>query len=292
MKIGLRVDVDTFRGTRDGVPALLKILSENNIRATFFFSVGPDNMGRHLWRLLKPAFFLKMLRSKAANLYGWDILLRGTFWSGPIIGVKCGRIMREAAQSGHEIGLHAWDHHKWQAQVERWGVEEAHAEMGRGFEMLSEIIGRQPDCSAAPAWKCTGNVLDAREKFPFVYNSDCRGQSVFLPVVDGKQKKQPQVPVTLPTYDEVVGRGINAESFGDFILSRLREDAINVFTIHAEVEGIALENEFMKFVQKAESLGHEFCPLGEFVKNKSDIPACRMTRGALAGREGWLSVQA
>jgi len=293
MKIGLRVDVDTLRGTRHGVPNLCKIFSAHEIGATFFFSVGPDNMGRHLWRLLKPDFFLKMLRSNAASLYGLDILLRGTFWPGPVIGTRCRPIIRAAAQAGHEIGLHAWDHHKWQAQVEQWDEREVHAELRRGFEMLSEIIGRPVDCSAAPAWKCTENVLAAREKFPFVYNSDCRGQSVFLPVVEGKNLAQPQVPVTLPTYDEVVGRNdIDSESFGDFILPQLREGRLNVFTIHAEVEGIALENEFIKFVQKAKALGHEFCPLGEFVKSKADVPVCRMARGAIPGREGWLSLQA
>ena len=157
--VGLRVDVDTFRGTRDGVPRLLDILGRHAIHATFFFSVGPDNMGRHLWRLLKPAFLIKMLRSRAASLYGWDIILRGTFWPGPLIGKRLAPVIRATRDAGHEVGLHAWDHHYWQARVDRLGAAAIHREIEQGFNALSEILGTAPRCSAAAGWKCPDQAL-------------------------------------------------------------------------------------------------------------------------------------
>lgn len=292
MRIGLRIDVDTFRGTKRGVPALCRLLANHGVSASFFFSVGPDNMGRHLWRLIRPAFFLKMLRTRASSLYGWEILFRGTLWPGPLIGQRLGHIIRSASDAGHEVGLHAWDHHRWQARVEGMGHEEIYHSLNRGFTLLREITGRPPSCSAAPAWKCNDLVLVEKEKFPFAYNSDCRGEEVFYPVVREKALAQPQIPVTLPTYDEVIGRGgITNTNYNAYILSLISPERLNVLTVHAEVEGILCLEMFNRFLEMARSMGARPVPLGDLLAHAREIRPCPMVAGEIQGREGWVSCQ-
>ncbi len=292
MKTGLRIDVDTLRGTRRGVPRLLEVLGRRGIRATFFFSVGPDNMGRHLFRLLRPAFLKKMLRTRAPGLYGWDILLRGTLGPGPDIGRRAGDVIVRTRREGHEVGLHAWDHWAWQVRVARMTPAAVRRVLARGVARLTELTGEAPACSAAPAWQCTETVLLEKEKFPFVYNSDCRGRSIFYPRVAGRRIGQPQVPVTLPTFDERVGRdGMTAEGFNDHLLSRMKPEGLNVLTVHAEVEGIACRSLFESFLEKARRRGVSLVALGELLPAADEIPQGRMETTRVAGREGWLSVQ-
>jgi len=292
MKIGLRIDVDTFRGTKIGVPNLCKILAEQNLNASFFFSVGPDNMGRHLWRLLRPAFFMKMLRSKAANLYGWDILLKGTFLPGPLIGERMADIIAGVSKNGYEIGLHAWDHYHWQVHLDKMDQFTIRHSLEKGYSRLAKITGKPPVCSAVPAWKCSNNVLLEKERFHFNYNSDCRGRSIFYPVVSGKKLSQPQIPVTLPTYDEVIGhKGISVDNYNDYIISRIKPEELNVLTVHAEVEGIFCASVFYQFLKKALSKGISFVPLGKLLHENFSVGSSSIERGKIGGREGWVSVQ-
>jgi undecaprenyl phosphate-alpha-L-ara4FN deformylase len=292
MKIGLRIDVGTFRGTKLGVPNLCRVLAKHSIKGSFFFTVGPDNMGRHLWRLLKPAFLWKMLRTKAAGLYGWDIIFKGTFWPGPIIGPKLAPVIRATSDAGHEIGLHAWDHHAWQAHVESMSRDDISGELKKGFDALTVITGKLPSCSAVPGWKCTKEVFAVKETFPFEYNSDCRGESIFYPVVDGKPLSQPQIPVTLPTYDEVIGHsGIADENYNEYLLSLVKPGKLNVLTIHAEAEGFACLDLFKQFLTIARKKGISFVPLGNLLYDSETVKQNAVICREISGREGWVCCQ-
>jgi len=290
-RVGLRIDVDTLRGTRQGVPRLLTTLARHKTKASFFFTVGPDNMGRHLWRLLKPAFFIKMLRSKAASLYGWDILLAGTFWPGRKIGQALPDVIRATQQAGHEVGLHAWDHYKWQTYVENMSRSAIKSELQNAYGTLKNIMSAEPGCSAAAGWKCTDDVLLAKEEFSFRYNSDGRGHSIFRPVINGFPVT-PQIPVTLPTYDELIGRdGVNDANYNDVLLDMIQEQALNVLTIHAEVEGIICADMFDTFLTRAQERDIHFVPLVELLPDIELIPTGKIKMASQSGREGKICIQ-
>jgi undecaprenyl phosphate-alpha-L-ara4FN deformylase len=290
--VGLRIDVDTFRGTQEGVPNLLRVLAEQHVRGTFFFSVGPDNMGRHLWRLIRPKFLRKMWRTRASRLYGWDILLKGTLGEGPLIGKKLGYVFKDAADEGHELGLHAWDHYRWQTHIERLAGDLIYQELVQGSEVIRQNTGAFPVCSAAPGWRSTDDVLLEKSKLPFRYNSDCRGISVFYPVVRGKTLSQAQIPTTLPTYDEVLGRdGVSQENYNHHLMTLMKPKSLNVLTIHAEVEGISCFDLFRLFLEKLRIQGGQVVPLGELLPPVAEIGTGMIVRQRIEGREGWLSAQ-
>ncbi|HSM99012.1 MAG TPA: polysaccharide deacetylase family protein, partial [Gallionella sp.] len=109
-QLALKIDVDTYRGTREGVPRLVELLQTYNAQATFFFSLGPDHTGRAIKRVFRPGFLGKVSRTSVLEHYGIKTLLYGTLLPAPDIGAKCADILRMVRDAGFEVGIHCYDH--------------------------------------------------------------------------------------------------------------------------------------------------------------------------------------
>lgn len=126
--------------------------------------------------------------------------------------------------------------------------------------------------------------------FNFVYNSDCRGTRPFRPQLPDGRLGTVQIPVTLPTWDEVIGSGVSRADYNGFILDNiLRHQGVPVYTIHAEVEGIALSEMFADLLTEARRRGIRFCPLSELLpQDVAQLPVGKIVRGmSLVVKAGW-----
>ena len=112
-------------------------------------------------------------------------------------------------------------------------------------------------------------------------------------MVNGEKLPQLQIPVTLPTYDEALGRdGVTDANYNEFQLSLLKPDELNVLTIHAEAEGGRCAAQFDSYLTEVIKRGYRVVPLGEIAAEVRDsAPDGAMELAPFPGREGKLAVQ-
>lgn len=290
--IALKVDVDTYAGTRDGVPRLLDILGRFGIRATFYFSMGPDNSGKTIRRIFKKGFLAKQLRTGAPSAFGLKTLLYGTLLPAPMIAASFPDILRRAEQQGHEPGIHCWDHVEWHDHLPVMPEKNAAMELGRASALFEEIFGHPASTTAAPGWMVTADSLDIQDSLHLLYCSDARGYAPFYPVMEGNRFSTLQIPTTWPTMDEILGEnGINSETVNEHYLSMLKP-GLNVHTIHAEMEGKAIAPVFIDLLERLRGQGVRFITLAEAaVEYAANAPDHMIFMGEIAGRAGIVAIQ-
>jgi len=291
--ISLKVDVDTYVGTRDGVPHLLEILERFGIRATFYFSMGPDNSGKAVRRIFtRKGFLKKMLRTRAPSVYGLRTLLYGTLLPAPQIAASFPDVLREAARKGHEVGIHCWDHVKWHDYLPWFPKPVTAMELGRASALFEEILGRRTRTTAAPGWTVSPDSLEIQDAMGLDYCSDSRGIAPFFPVMDGRRFRTLQVPTTWPTMDELLGEGdITATNINDHYLTLVRP-GLNVHTIHAELEGNVLAPQFSDLLERLTRLGMRFVTLAEAAAEYGLVAAdAPLAMRELPGRAGRVAIQ-
>jgi undecaprenyl phosphate-alpha-L-ara4FN deformylase len=196
LKLALKIDVATLRGTRDAVPRLLEILERHQAGATFLFSLGPDRSG---WR--------------------------GKLPPAPQLGRCCEDVMRKVRDAGFEVGVHAWDAAWWKS-ADASDDHRTGWQMQLAVQRFQEVFGEAPQVHGAPGWHMNVHAFRRTQSMGFLYSSDTLGTHPYIPVVRAEIVACPQLPTTLPTLDQRPPEKILERTAAE------QED--HVFTLHAD----------------------------------------------------------
>lgn len=302
MQLALKVDIDTLRGTREGIPVLLRLLDAQRAQATFLFSLGPDHTGRAIRRIFRPGFLGKVQRTSVLQHYGLRTLLYGTLLPGPDISRRAAEQMRSVRAAGHEIGVHCFDHILWQDFVTRRDAAWARAQLRAAIERFVDVFGEPPRVHGAAGWQVTEAALAAEEEMGFLYASDTRGTAPFVPLLGARRSRCAQLPTTLPTLDELLGTAdLHAGNVHERLLALTDPTApknaaapspAHVFTLHAELEGLRLAPVLQRLLEGWRVQGYELMAMRTLLAGLSidALPAARVELGTVPGRSGTLAV--
>lgn len=291
-RVALKVDCDTYVGTREGIPRLLETFAVRGIRATFYFTLGPDRSGVAARRVFtQPGFLRKMLKSRAASLYGFPTVLYGTLLPAPRIGERCEAQMRSCRLAGHDTGVHGWDHVGWHDALDRWSSEKIRTEAGKAHEEYLRILGAPAESSAAPGWTANARSLEFEETRNLRFTSNSRGGRPFFPSSGGRTFTTLEVPSTLPTLDETLAwDSLRDGDDAQLAWFRGAVRGTEVHTVHTEVEGRSKAELFGRILDAWKSDGVRFVTLRELadeaLARRGDVPVKELVRTTLPGRGG------
>jgi undecaprenyl phosphate-alpha-L-ara4FN deformylase len=293
-RVALKVDCDTLEGTREGIPRLLEIFAARGIRATFYFTLGPDRSGVAVRRIFtRKGFLTKMIRSRAPSLYGWKTALYGTLLPAPMIGAGCEAAVRAAARAGHDTGVHGWDHVGWHDRLDRMTRDEIARDYGAAHAEYLRILGVPARSSAAPGWTANARSLAVQEERALQHASDTRGGAPFFPRAGGRTFRTLEIPTTLPTLDETLAWPELSGDAAQRAFYRAAVRGTEVHTIHTEVEGRSKADLFAGILDDWGADGVGFVLLSELAREllarRESVPEREIAKARLPGRGGFVT---
>ncbi len=292
--IVLKVDIDTYEGMKNGLPVLLNFFREQGIKASFYVSFGPDESGKAVKRVFtKKGFLKKMFRTNAAKLYGFKTMMYGTLLPAPLVGKSFPDLVKRITYEGHEAGIHAWSHVKWQDELDNISRAKIDSELDSAIAAYREILCADPAGFAAPAWKINETGLAALGEKGFKYLSIGRGPEPALPSLGKVSLNIPEIPTTMPTLDEILAwdgadRKFALESFA----AMPGRERLNVYTLHTEAEGVVFLDFFKELVAAWRARGFTFVRMDEAAAklDPAALPRRAFSQGELAGRAGLVAL--
>lgn len=275
-KIAFRFDIDSPKCIEVGVPNLLRLAREKNVKFNFMV-----NCGRSIdFRLSLKAAICKSPtpageaaarapRLSARRKLGLYHYIHCALMNPRLSAVYPDQI-RRLKDEGHEIGLHGGRNHEtWARRVHTWSVDQIADEIAWGLERLAEF-GIVPEIFSSPCAVSDARVHEALSRFKnFRYISDQLEPHRFEP-----RHLSPvhEVPVALSGeggiafVEQQIALGRDTQTAGEVFRERLRAYPMQVIYDHPYVagdEGLAITSRLLDVALEEGYTFTGLCEIGD-----------------------------
>lgn len=237
----LRVDIESDKGIREGIPNLLDLLKKYDIKVSFYLVMGGES---NIFEILK--YNKKMESSAERSIKVWTLANKLRMALFPKDFIKANKeILQRILNEGHELGIHGWKHREWTRGLDKININD---KINKAINRYNNLFGQKPISWASPGFNINDNVLSILEKEGIKYISDFSGEK---PALYSKIKN---IPITIcgdnrtPIIENLISKGKNDNEILEFIKKEISSKEIISFYIHdlyeARVKLELLENIF------------------------------------------------
>ena len=221
----LRVDVESDRGIKDGLPKLLDLLKKYELKASFYLVMGGES---NIFEILR--YNKKIESSAERSIKVWSLTdkLRMTLFPKDFVKANK-KILQRILDEGHELGIHGWKHREWTRGLDKIDVKDR---INRAINRYDNLFGQKPISWASPGFNINDNTLSILEEEGIRYISDFTGNKSKL------YSKIKNIPMTIcgenrtPIIEYLTSIGKDDDEIFEEIKEKILTNNLASFYIH------------------------------------------------------------
>jgi len=244
----LRVDLESDRGIKEGLPKLLDLLGKYNMKASFYIPMGGES------NLIDFVMYRgKMESAGERSIKVWTLGDKLRMILSPRDFVKKNEnMLKRILREGHELGLHGWKHREWTRGLDKINVKERIIKSRRKYKIL---FGKDVISFCSPGFNTNLVVLKILRANDIRFISDFAGDEI--KIYDGMKN----VPITIcgnkrtPIIEWLVSQGKPDEEIILEIIDKIKTKRLSSIYIHDLFEArfkLDVLEEVFKFVKNNE----------------------------------------
>lgn len=242
----LRVDLETHKGIKEGVPKLLDLLKKYGIKASFYLTMGGES---NPLEIFKNRGDMKSSGERKIKVWSLKDKLRMAINPKNFVRENI-KVLQRIINEGHELGLHGWKHREWTRALEKISIP---IRIKKSYEEYVRLFHKKPISWASPGFNVNEKVLRSLEENNILLTSDFTGEK---PEHYGKIKN---IPITIfgenkmPIIEYLASLGKKDEEIIEEIKKKINDKSLASIYIHGMYEArfkLNILEEVLKFVKE------------------------------------------